>query len=115
VVSGPVGGAHGVGPSGDGGRGGAGGEGEGRGLLAVDDEAGRGGVGTQVREVVLGQVGGDVAFEGAGVLGAHGEPDLGAGVGRHRLAQLLSELAEVLVGKHHGQPVAAGLGQHLVE
>ena len=49
-----------------------------------------------------------MAFEDSGVLGGHREPDLGAGVGRHRLAQLFGELSKVLVGQDHGQPVPNG-------
>ena len=36
-----------------------------------------------------------MAYEDAGILGADGEPRLGAAVRRHALAQLLGELAEV--------------------
>ncbi len=115
VVDGAVGGAHGFCPAGLGFGGGAGAEGEGGGLFAGDDEPGGGGVGAEVGEVVLGDGGGDVAGEGVGVLGGHGEPHLGAGVGRDRLAQLSGELAQVLMGEDHGKPVAAGFGEHLVE
>src|SRR6202043_349943 len=76
-VDGPVGGPHRVGATDDDRWRGAGGEGEGGGLLATDDEAGGRGVGAEVGEVVLGEVGGDVAIEGVGVLGGHGEPDFG--------------------------------------
>ena len=50
VVGGPVGVADRLGPAGHGGRGGPGAQREGGGLLAVDDEAGRCGVGAEVGE-----------------------------------------------------------------
>ena len=64
-MGGPVGGPHRVGTPCHSRWGGSGGEGKGGGLLAVDDEAGGGRVGAEVGEIVLGQVGGDVAFEGS--------------------------------------------------
>ncbi len=51
----------------------------------------------------------------AGVFRRAGEQDLRAGVRRHPVAHVRAELAEVLVGQHQGQPVAAGLGEHVVQ
>jgi hypothetical protein len=81
-VGGPVGVSNGLGSTDDGRRRGPGAQSEGGGLFAVDDEAGRGGVGAEMRQVVLGDFGGNVTAEGVGVLGGHREPHLGPGVGR---------------------------------
>ena len=62
-----------------------------------------------------GQLGGGVAFEVAGVFGADGEDDLGAGVRGDPLPQVGGELGEVLVGHGDRQPVGAGLGEHVFQ
>lgn len=73
-------------------------QGERRGFLGVDDEAGGGLEGAEVGEVVFGEVGGDVSFEDVGVFGGDREVDLVAGVGGDGVAELAGKLGEVLVG-----------------
>ena len=56
-----------------------------------------------------------MAAEGVGVLGGHGEPDLGPGIRTDRVAQLPRELGEVLVGEDEAEAVAVGFGEELFE
>lgn len=106
--------SHGLGLS-DWWCGGGGGQGEGGKFAAVGDQAGGGGVGLQVREVVFAQVGCGVAGQQAGVFGAGGEEHFRAGVGADGELHFLGHLGHVLVGQHHRQAVSAGFGQDLVE
>lgn len=72
-------------------------------------------VGAEVGEVVGAEGGQGVALQRSGVLGGGVEEHLVAGVGGDALAQVAGELGEVLVGEHHGQAVAAGLGEHVLQ
>ncbi|WP_262322980.1 hypothetical protein [Acidiferrimicrobium sp. IK] len=64
---------------------------------------------------MLAPLGGDVAAEGVGVLGTHGEPDLGAGVRADRVAQLAGSWARCWWAEDEGEAVAPGLGEELFE
>ena len=113
---GPVGGPHGAGPTGDDRPGRPGAQGEGGGLLAVDDQAGRRCVGAEVGQVVLGQLGGDVAAEGVGVLGATWRTTPWSGRWRETASRSSSgSWPRCWWASTMDEPVAAGLGQHLVE
>ncbi len=78
-------------------------------------EADGGRVLRQVGEVVLGEVGLNVAVERMGVVGGELEIDLRAGVGADALAQVAWELGEVLMGECEREPVAAGFGEYVVD
>ena len=67
-----------------------------------------------MREVVLVQLGRDVALKDVGVLRRAVEIDLVAGIGAEGVAELPGQLGEVLVGEDEREPVAAGLGEHLL-
>ena len=84
AVRGPVGVTDRLGTAGDGGRCGPGPQREGGGLLAVDHEAGRGGVRAEVGQVVLGELGGDMA-------GGRGRPR--GSCENHTLVRALDETA----------------------
>jgi len=84
-------------------------------LGAADDEAGGCGVGSEVGQVVRGQLGCDVPLQGPGVFGGEIEQQLAAGVGRDAFAEVAGQLRQMLVGQHEGEPVAAGFGEHLIE
>jgi len=79
------------------------------------DEAAGGLVAVEVCQVVCGQGGGDVAFQGGGVFGADLEVDLVAGVGGDCFADVAGHLGEVLVGQGQGEAVAAGFGEDVVQ
>ncbi len=74
-------------------------QGEGGGVVAIDDEPGGGGEPGRMRQVVGAQLGQGVTFELVGVFRADRKVDLVTGVRRQRRTQLSRELAEVLVGQ----------------
>ena len=74
-------------------------QGERRGFPGGDDEAGGGGVGVQVGQVVLVEFGHGVPGELVGVLRRAGEEDLVAGVRGQRQLGVAGQLGEVLVGQ----------------
>ena len=84
--------------SGDIGRQGLGCDGEGAARLPVVAETHGRGVYGEMREVVRGKLGADLAVKRCGVLAAYLEVDLCAGVRRDALPHLAGKLADVLVG-----------------
>jgi hypothetical protein len=78
-------------------------------------DAGSGGIGVEVGDVVGGELGLGVAFEFSGVFGGP-EVDLGEGVGGDRRFEFGGlELSEVLVRQHQGHAVGAGAGEEVFQ
>jgi hypothetical protein len=68
-----------------------------------------------VGQVVFVEFGQCMPGELVGVFGGAGEEDLVAGVGGEGQDGLAGELGQVLVRQHEGEPVAAGLGEHVAD
>lgn len=85
--------------------------GEGRGLLARDDEPTGCLIGAEVGEIMRRQIRGNVTFEVPHVFRRAVEEDLGAGVCRDRILEVVAELTEGLMGEDETEPVRTSLRQ----